>query len=130
VTRTYVDAAPVIYLVRQVAPFWTPLQARLSVPGVVLVSSELTHLECLVLPLRNRDARLVADFDTFFASRVTELVQFLPAVFRRAAEIRAQYNFKTPDALHLAATVEGACTGFLTNDAQLTRFPGLTVEVV
>jgi predicted nucleic acid-binding protein len=51
-------------------------------------------------------------------------------VFRRAAKIRARYNFRTPDALHLAAAVEGACDLFITNDAQLTRFTGLVVEVV
>ena len=54
------------------------------------------------------------------------MVPFTPGVFRRAAEIRAQFNFRTPDALHLAAAVEAACDVFLTNDAQLTRFTGLS----
>ena len=40
------------------------------------------------------------------------------------------YHVKTPDALHLAAAIEGGCTGFLTNDAQLARFAGLAVEVI
>jgi predicted nucleic acid-binding protein len=128
--RIYLDSPPVIYLVEQVAPFWTAVRTRLSASGVVCVSSELTRMECLVLLLHNGDNRLVADFDTFFASEVAELVVFTPAVFRRAAEIRAQLNFRTPDALHLAAAVEAACDVFLTNDAQLTRFSGLTVELV
>jgi predicted nucleic acid-binding protein len=51
-------------------------------------------------------------------------------VFRKAAEIRAQHNFKSPDALHLAAAVLSACDVFLTNDAQLIRFPDLTIEVL
>jgi hypothetical protein len=46
-------------------------------------------------------------------------VEFTGAVFRRAAEIRASGNFKTPGALHLAAAVEGGCTAFLTNDTHL-----------
>jgi predicted nucleic acid-binding protein len=87
-------------------------------------------MECLVLPLRNGDSRLVADFDTFFSAEVAEMVPFTPAVFWRAAKIRAQYNFRTPDALHLAAAVDAACDLFLTNDALLTRYPGLAVEVV
>jgi predicted nucleic acid-binding protein len=128
--RIYLDSSPVIYLVEQIAPFSTGVRARLSASGVVCVSSDLTRMECLVLPLRNGDTRLVADFDTFFSSEVAELALFPPAVFRRAAEIRAQHNFRTPDALHLAAAVEAACDVFLTNDAQLTRFTGLTVEVV
>jgi predicted nucleic acid-binding protein len=128
--RIYLDSAPVIYLVEQVAPFWTSVRARLSASDVVCVSSELTRMECLVKPLRNGDAPLVADFDDFFAAQVSEMAPFTPAVFRRAAEIRARYNFRTPDALHLAAAVEAACDIFLTNDAQLTRFTDLTVELV
>jgi uncharacterized protein len=66
----------------------------------------------------------------FFSARVDELADFTSAVFRRAAEIRASHNFKTPDALHLACAVEAGCDAFLTNDAQLTRFSGLAVGVV
>jgi predicted nucleic acid-binding protein len=119
--RIYVDSSPVIYAVQRVPPYATAVDARLGAAGVVIVSSELTRLECLVLPLRNADARLVADFDAFFSTQVGHLVPFTPAVFRRAAEIRAQFNFRTPDALHLAAAVEAACDRFLTNDARLTR---------
>src|SRR5947199_3006978 len=126
--RIYLDSPPVIYLVEQVMPFLPAVQARLSASGIVCVSSELTRMECLVLPLRNGDSKLVADFDTFFSSRVVELTPFPPAVFRRAAEIRAQFNFRTPDALHLAAAVEAACDVFLTNDAGLSRPARLLAE--
>jgi predicted nucleic acid-binding protein len=128
--RLYIDSAPVIYTVQRVPPYFTAVGARLGASGVVLVSSELTRMECLVLPLRNADTVLVAEFDAFFDTQVNQLVPFTPAAFRRAAEIRAQFNFRTPDALHLAAAVEAACDVFLTNDAQLTRFTGLTVQVV
>jgi predicted nucleic acid-binding protein len=128
--RLYLDSAPIIYHIERVVPFAAAVDARLAASGIVLVSSELARLECLVVPLRNGDAVRVGDFDMFFGARVAELVDFTGAVFRRAAEIRASHNFKTPDALHLAAAVEGGCTAFLTNDAQLTRFPGLAVEVI
>jgi uncharacterized protein len=128
--RLYLVSAPIIYHVERTLPFAGAVDARLSVSGVVLVSSELARLECIVLPLRNGDVARVGDFDMFFDARVHELVDFTGAVFRRAAQIRASGNFKTPDALHLAAAIEGGCTGFLTNDAQLTRFVGLAVEVV
>jgi predicted nucleic acid-binding protein len=129
-SRIYLDSSPVIYLVQQVAPYWAALQTRLAVSGVVCVSSELTRMECLVRPIRNGDTSLIQDFDPFFGVQVTELVAFTAAVFRRAADIRAQFGFKTPDALHLAAALESACDVLLTNDAQLTRCPQITVEVV
>jgi predicted nucleic acid-binding protein len=34
------------------------------------------------------------------------------------------------DSLHLAAAVEGGCDRFLTNDARLSRFPDIPVEVL
>src|SRR5437763_11733469 len=101
-TRIYIEASPTIYLVQQVSPWWTAIEARLSTPGVAVVSSELSRMECLVQPLRMNNATLVSDFETFFNARVAELVPFSAAVFRRAAEIRARHNCKTPDALHLA----------------------------
>jgi predicted nucleic acid-binding protein len=129
-TRVYVETSPAIYLVQQVLPWWTDIEARLSAVGVVAVSSELTRMECLVQPLRTNNVTLVSDFDNFFNSGVAEMVPFSAAVFRRGAEIRARHNFRTPDALHLAAAVEGACDVFLTNDVQLKAFSDITVEVV
>jgi predicted nucleic acid-binding protein len=129
-SRLYLDSAPVIYFVERVPQYWGAVQGRLLTPGVVLVSSDLTRMECLVRPLRLGDAAVIQDFDSFFLTQVAEMVSFVPPVFRRAAEIRAQFNFKTPDALHLAAAVASACDVFLTNDARLTRFTGMTVEVI
>lgn len=128
--RLYLDSAPIIYCIERVMPFAAAVDARLTASDTILVSRELARLECLVVPLRVQDASRVGDFDMFFGVRVAELVDFTGAIFRRAAEIRATHNFRTPDALHLAAAVEGGCTVFLTNDAQLTRFTDLAVEIV
>jgi hypothetical protein len=45
-----------------------------------------------------------ADYQTFFG--VTNVVAITAAVCNRAARIRATHNFKSMDALHLAAAVE------------------------
>jgi uncharacterized protein len=127
--RLYLDSAPIIYHVERTTPFANNVDARLTAPGIVLISSGLAWLECLVLPLRSGDSARIGDFDMFFRARVDELAEFTTDVFQRAAEIRASYNFKTPDALHLACAVEAGCNAFLTNDVQLTRFSGLAVEV-
>jgi len=128
--RVYLDASPIIYLVEQVAPFVSNVVARLAAPGVVMVSSDLARLEALVKPLRQKDAGLVRDFDDFFARQVTQVLAFTEPVFRKASAIRAAHNFRTPDALHLAVALAGACDLFLTNDARLQAFPDITVEVV
>jgi predicted nucleic acid-binding protein len=60
----------------------------------------------------------------------SEILTLTTPVLDRATEIRARFNFKTPDAIHLAAAVENGCDAFLTNDQRLSRFPGIAIEVV
>jgi hypothetical protein len=42
-------------------------------------------------------------------------------VAERAAELRARYNLRTPDALQVATALVRRCEAFLTNDARLKR---------
>lgn len=87
--RLYLDSAVIIYHVQRVIPFAASVDLWVSAGGTVLVSSELARMECLVLPIRNGDAALVAEFDTFFDARLGRKVDISASVFRRAAEIRA-----------------------------------------
>ena len=128
--RYYLDAAPLIYLVEQRQPFATAVRTKLATPGIVLVTSELARLECRVLPVRNNNAILLQDFDDYFTNTIAEMVPLTRDVVDRATEIRAQFNFKTPDALHLAAALIAKCDVFLTNDHRLSRFTNLTIEVI
>lgn len=49
------------------------------------------------------------------------------AAARRAAELRAKYQIRTPDALQVAAALTAGCDAFLTNDAKLQRVTELRV---
>lgn len=42
-------------------------------------------------------------------------------VFDLATELRARHRIKTPDALHLAASVLAGCSEFWTHDARLSQ---------
>jgi len=106
------------------------VDARLAPHGVIRVASELTRLECRVKPIQDGNTALLKDYDEYFANNVSEIVLLSRDVMDRATEIRAQYRFKTPDAIHLAAAVIANCDVFLTNDHQLDRFTELAVEVV
>jgi predicted nucleic acid-binding protein len=81
---------------------------------------------------READARrksgVVQDFDDYFANTIAEIFPLTRDLIDLATEIRAQYNFKTPDALHLAAAVISNCDVFLTNDQRLNRFTGISIE--
>ena len=128
--RIYLDSAPVIYLVEEIAPYAVMLETRLSAPETDQVCSDLTRLECRVRPIRDGEPALLAAFDRYLAEIITEIVPLSRLVIDRATELRAQYGFRTPDALHLAAALIGNCDLFLTNDRQLCRCAEIAVECI
>lgn len=129
--RLYLDAVVIIYAVERVEPWAVHVFERVTGKEVAAVTSELSCLECKVRPLRLGQADVIARFDAFFAVAVAELLPVKRIVLERAAELRATHPFlKTPDAIHLAAAIEGDCDVFLTNDHRLDRFAEITVEVL
>jgi predicted nucleic acid-binding protein len=125
----YVDAQIVIYGVQRdpryatlLAPLW--LAQRLGSHSVV--TSQLTVMECLVLPLRNQDAQLLADFEKTFLSPGLTIVEVDEFVLRKAAQLRAAHkSLRTPDAIHAATCVHISASLFITNDRGFRAIPGL-----
>lgn len=128
--RYYLDAAPIIYLIEQRQPFASSVRNKLASAGIVHITSELARLECRVKPMREGNLILLKDFDDYFENTIAEMISLTRDVVDKATEIRAQFNFKTPDSLHLAAAVVSRCNIFLTNDQRLNRFTGITIEIV
>jgi predicted nucleic acid-binding protein len=128
--RLYLDSATTIYAVEQVAPYAAVVDARLADPDLVIVTSELTRLECRVKPLRDGNSELLEDFDDYFEDVIEIIVPLSREVVDAATGIRARYGFKVPDAVHLAAAVQSRCEVFLTNDHRLRRFAEIAIEVV
>lgn len=104
-------------------------QHRAKQPGLVL-TSQLSRLECRVRPLAIQDEPCLAAYDAFFASNGLVLLEISPRVIDRATDLRARYGFKSPDALHVAAAIEGEADVFITGDQLLARCTELTVEVL
>ncbi len=72
--RICLDSAPIIYLVEDVAPYVSAVEARLVVPGTVQVCSELARLECRTKPIRDEEHALLDAFDRYFVGVVAEIV--------------------------------------------------------
>ncbi len=129
--QIYLDSVIIIYYLDHLGPTQLRAEQRLKQMAIAadqVAVSELTRMECRVKPIQTGDQASLADFDRFFASPGLQYVPLTREVYERATEIRARFGFKSIDAIHLAAAVEGACDVFLTNDAQLRRFPGITVR--
>ena len=129
--RAYVDAQIIIYSVEHhpiYAPALQPLWTEVQTGSLTVVTSALTLLESLVIPLRNNDAALVRRYELFLQQRGLSLVDVTTDVLRRSAEARARTaSLRTPDAIHIATSQLEHCSAFVTNDARLTTVPGLPV---
>jgi predicted nucleic acid-binding protein len=128
--RLYLDTAPVIYTVENVPIYAQAVDNRLAIPGIVRVASDLTRMECRLKPLRDGNMDLLKDFDDYFMEIVSGIISLSREIMDRATEIRTRHEFKTPDAIHLAAACVSKCDVFFTNDHRLDRFEGISVEVI
>ncbi len=128
--RLYLDSAPLIYLIEDVAPYAESPAKRLSASNIEQVCSDLTRMECRVKPLRDGEIALLTAFDTYFADIISDFVPLSRAVMDQATVLRAQYGFKTPDSIHLAAAIVGQCDLFLTNDGRLSKCKEIVVEAL
>ncbi len=129
----YLDSVICVYAVDGAPPFQARAVRRLAAiraAGDRPAISDLTWLECRVLPVRRNDTIGLANMEAFLeAADVTRLPMPL-AVYERACRIRAIHNLKLADALHLAAAIEGGCGLLLTNDYRLGAFSDIRVEIL
>lgn len=125
----YLDSCILIYALEDAGPRGDVVRRLLRGTEETVASSPLALQECLVLPIRDRNLevrdRYLALFDHL------ESIALDAGVFVRAAELRADFGIKTPDALHLAAAQIAGCSELWTNDRRLLAASrGLAVDVI
>jgi predicted nucleic acid-binding protein len=130
--RLYLDANAIIYGVEGVQELRTSVLEWIdrvdAEPRGVLLTSELSLLECLVKPTRDGDEGTIREFQAFFDRERLLLLEVTRPVLIRAVEIRARYRFTTPDAIHLATAVLHGADALLTSDRPLQKFDELPVH--
>ncbi len=127
-----VDAALFIYLIEEHPRFLAHVRAlfaRADQGEIEIVTSALTLLEVLVVPLRAGDQRLAAQYDALLTrSRGVRLVDISRDQLRITSRLRTQHDaLRTPDALQLAAAIGTGCSTFVTNDRRMPAPDGLRV---
>jgi predicted nucleic acid-binding protein len=125
-----VDSVAFIYFI-EMHPRFHPVVKPLfreADRGRRLVTSALTLLEVLVLPLRHGNAALAARYERLLAaSENVSMVDVTRAQLRASAGLRGAVKIRTPDALQVTAALTSGCKTFVTNDRRLPSIPGLRV---
>jgi predicted nucleic acid-binding protein len=132
--KLYLDANGIIYSIENVSPFretvWAQIDlAEKSLDGLIL-TSRLSRLECRNAPLRKGQLDLLAIYDQFFTRRPVRVLEISAPIIERATELRARYNFRTPDAIHLASAIDSQADVFLTGDKDLMRCTEVAVTIL
>ncbi|MBI1906264.1 MAG: type II toxin-antitoxin system VapC family toxin [Rhodocyclales bacterium] len=116
----YLDTCLLIYAIENDPERADKVRAALAgAPADRFAASSLVRLECLVKPMRTGDLLLQRRYETGL-DRLARLSLPDP-VFLQAAQLRARFNLKTPDALHLACAQHHGCDALWTNDDRLAR---------
>jgi predicted nucleic acid-binding protein len=104
---------------------------RVETDGIQLYTTTLTLTEVLTKPLKAGDAALVKTYREFLLeTNGLELIPLNTAVSEHAADLRARYNLRTPDAVQVATAIETRCQAFLTNDNTLRRVTELSILIL
>jgi predicted nucleic acid-binding protein len=107
-------------------PHLAPVFAAVASGKFEIATSAVTLLEVLVVPFRTGDLSLADRYEALLTrSRGLHLVEIDKFQLRAAAQIRARYRIRTPDALQLAAALSKRCPALLTNDREIPELPGL-----
>lgn len=134
VQRLGLDTAPFIYFVERKPAYVTLVREvvrRISTGALLGHTSVITLTEVLVQPLRFGNTMLAQRYRRFLSrSRNLSLEVITAGAAEQAADLRARYGLRTPDALQIAVALGAGCTAFLTNDAQLQRVAEIRVLVL
>ncbi len=125
------DTVVFIYFIEEhprFLPLVEPIFVALDEERIIGVTSTVTLLETLVVPIRAGNLALAERYETLLSnSRGLRLIDLDRPLIRQAAQIRALEGLKTPDALQVAAALRAGCTAFLTNDRKIPAVGGLRV---
>lgn len=130
----YVETAPFIYYTERYPVYVAKMRSvflRIHQSQLEIFTSTITLTEVLTKPLKAGDKALVNAYHEMLEN--TQNIIIVPVdntIANKAAELRAQYNLKTPDALQIATAIESGCDAFLTNDLGLRRVNEVKILVL
>jgi predicted nucleic acid-binding protein len=132
--RLGLDSSVFIYFVEsnpQYVALVREVFRRINAGLVAGRSSVITLTEVLTHPKRGEDRALERNYRVMLLdSRNFRLLETDRVIADSAADLRARYGLRTPDAIQIATVLQAGCEAFLTNDRRLSRVAELRVLVL
>lgn len=133
--KLFLDACSIIYLIeshQQQGQNTRSLITQALQNKTQLVISRLSFLECRVLPLKDKDERLLESYNRFFCTPALQIIELNADVINIATDLRANYSssLRTPDALQIACALTAKADQFLTGDKKLSIIEEIDIIMV
>lgn len=121
--RIFLDTAPLIYFIEGHSIYQDKLTKYFSSNDngdFTFITSSITLLEVLVKPLKEGKHKLVAQYKNILLNATgVQIIEISNEIAEKAAQLRAKYGLRTPDALQIATALTNHTDYFLTNDHRL-----------
>lgn len=132
----FLDANIIIYQVEAVPAFRDQVRSVVTEifdthPNSRFAVSRLSLLECLVKPVRERNAPLIERYRSFFTASDLTIVEISPPVIDRALLLRADTGLRTPDAIQAASALSLTDPAiFVTGDNGFSKVSDLSFRII
>ena len=124
------DTAPLIYFIEENPVYIETVRVffeAMNRGDFSVVTSTVTLLEVLVHPLRTNNRELAAEYRDILLNSELLTLEVSSAIAEQAANLRAAYNIRTPDAIQISAALTAGATHFFTNDIRLPKIPSIQI---
>jgi predicted nucleic acid-binding protein len=130
----FLDTAPLIYFIEGHSPYEDSLKRIFEANNnfnFTFITSTITLLEVLVKPLKEGELNLAERYqDILTKAQSIEIFDVTNSISVKAAELRAKYNLRTPDAIQVATAIENNAAYFFTNDMRLKSIVEVKIAVL
>lgn len=129
-----IDTAAFIYHFEEnekYLPFTNVLFEMIETGKIRGVTSTITLMEVLVKPKRDRNEEAVEEYKFILQTFPNLKIKSIDAkVAEKAAEIRAEYGIRPPDALQVGASLVNNAEAFITNDKKLKKLKEIEIIIM
>jgi predicted nucleic acid-binding protein len=130
----FLDTAPFIYFFERHTDYFPSLELlfnNLYATGAQAITSIITYIELTTYPVRQGKTQLVRKYRDYLSN--SENISLFPLdmnIADHVVDLRARYQFKTPDAIQLGTALACGADYIITNDKAWQRFEEIKVVLV
>ena len=130
----FLDTAPFIYFFETHPDYFPALSVffdQLYETGAQAITSIVTYIELTTQPARKGNRQLVRKYRDYLSN--SENISLFPLDMHIAdhlVDLRATYNFRTPDAIQIGTAAACGADYIITNDKSWQRFDEIKVIMV